>query len=72
MKKADIFEFYRRLADANPSPETELAYRRRDSAGGLLPLTVRYRHTQNLFSVSDVVRRHLSLAGPVASISTAC
>ncbi len=27
MKKADIFEFYRRLADANPSPETELAYR---------------------------------------------
>jgi endonuclease-3 len=26
MKKADIFEFYRRLADANPSPETELAY----------------------------------------------
>lgn len=52
--------------------ETELAYRRRDSAGGLLPLTVRYRHTQNLFSVSDVVRRHLSLAGPVASISTAC
>jgi len=25
MKKADIFEFYRRLADANPSPETELA-----------------------------------------------
>ena len=26
MKKADIFEFYRRLAEANPSPETELAY----------------------------------------------
>jgi endonuclease III len=26
MKKADIFELYRRLADANPSPETELAY----------------------------------------------
>lgn len=26
MKKADIFEFYRRFADANPSPETELAY----------------------------------------------
>ncbi|MBA3897649.1 MAG: endonuclease III [Sphingomonadaceae bacterium] len=24
MKKADIFEFYRRLAEANPSPETEL------------------------------------------------
>lgn len=26
MKKVDIFEFYRRLADANPAPETELAY----------------------------------------------
>jgi hypothetical protein len=23
MKKADIFEFYRRLAEANPAPETE-------------------------------------------------
>jgi endonuclease III len=26
MKQADIFEFYRRLAEANPAPETELAY----------------------------------------------
>jgi endonuclease-3 len=26
LKKADIFEFYRRLAEANPDPETELAY----------------------------------------------
>jgi endonuclease-3 len=26
MKKADIFEFYSRLAEANPAPETELAY----------------------------------------------
>ena len=26
MKKADIFEFYRRLADLNPAPETELAF----------------------------------------------
>ena len=26
LKKADIFEFYLRLADANPAPETELAY----------------------------------------------
>ena len=26
MKKADIFEFYSRLADANPSPETELSF----------------------------------------------
>ena len=27
MTLADIFEFYRRLAEANPAPETELAYR---------------------------------------------
>jgi endonuclease III len=26
MKRADIFEFYSRLAEANPSPETELAF----------------------------------------------
>lgn len=26
MKKPDIFEFYRRLAEDNPSPQTELAY----------------------------------------------
>ena len=26
MKRADVFEFYRRLAEANPSPETELEY----------------------------------------------
>lgn len=26
MKKADIIEFYRRLAEANPAPETELEY----------------------------------------------
>ena len=26
MKKADIFEFYRRLAELNPAPETELAF----------------------------------------------
>ena len=26
LKRTDIFEFYRRLAEANPNPETELAY----------------------------------------------
>ena len=26
MKKEAIFEFFRRLAEANPSPETELEY----------------------------------------------
>lgn len=52
--------------------ETELAYRRRAPSGEMLPMTVRYRQTQNLFSVSDFVRRHLLLNGPVTSISTAC
>ena len=26
MKRDDVFEFYRRLAELNPSPETELEY----------------------------------------------
>ena len=26
MRKADVFEFYRRLAESNPAPETELEY----------------------------------------------
>jgi endonuclease III len=26
LKKADVFEFYRRLAESNPAPETELEY----------------------------------------------
>ncbi|MDB5663185.1 MAG: nth, partial [Sphingomonas bacterium] len=26
MKKADAFEFYRRLAEADPAPQTELNY----------------------------------------------
>ena len=26
MKRADVFEFYRRLAESNPAPETELEY----------------------------------------------
>jgi 3-oxoacyl-[acyl-carrier-protein] synthase-1 len=51
--------------------ETELAYRHRCS-DGQLPHQFRYRHTQNLFSVTDFVRRALRLAGPAASISTAC
>jgi 3-oxoacyl-[acyl-carrier-protein] synthase-1 len=51
--------------------EAELAYRRRRSHG-MLPDDFRYRHTQNLFSVSEFVRRRLQLTGPVASVSTAC
>lgn len=50
---------------------TELAYRRRD-ADGNLPGDVRYRHAQNLYSMTDFVRRTLALEGPAMTISTAC
>ena len=51
--------------------QTELAYRAR-SAGGELPPGFDYRHGQNLFSVTDFVRRSLALEGPAMTISTAC
>lgn len=51
--------------------QTELAYRRRD-AGGNLPADLRYRQAQNLYSMTDYVRRVLALQGPAMTISTAC
>lgn len=51
--------------------QTELAYRARGAGGGL-PAGFDYRHGQNLFSVTDFVRRSLGLEGPAATISTAC
>jgi 3-oxoacyl-[acyl-carrier-protein] synthase-1 len=51
--------------------QTELAYRSRNAEGGLPP-TLHYRHAQNLFSVTDFVRRSLGLEGPAMTISTAC
>ena len=50
---------------------TELAYRQRDAAGAL-PASFDYARTQNLYSVTDFVRRALQLRGPAFSISTAC
>lgn len=50
--------------------QTELAYRARDARGELPGL--RYRHAQNLYSVTDFVRRSLGLEGQAATISTAC
>ncbi len=50
---------------------TELAYRSR-AASGALPPTFNYARTQNLYSVTDFVRRTLQLTGPAFSISTAC
>jgi 3-oxoacyl-[acyl-carrier-protein] synthase I len=51
--------------------QTELAYRAR-GASGELPAGFDYRHGQNLFSMTDFVRRSLGLEGPAATISTAC
>jgi 3-oxoacyl-[acyl-carrier-protein] synthase-1 len=52
--------------------ETELAYRQRSTVDGSLPKRVRYRFTQNLFSVAEFVRRYLTLEGPAMAVSTAC
>ena len=51
--------------------QTELAYRRRDAEGNL-PADLRYRYAQNLYSMTDYVRRMLRLEGPAMTISTAC
>ena len=51
--------------------QTELAYRSRGGEGELPP-GFDYRHGQNLFSVTDFVRRSLGLEGPAMTISTAC
>jgi 3-oxoacyl-[acyl-carrier-protein] synthase-1 len=51
--------------------QTELAYRARGPQG-VLPKDFDYRHAQNLFSVTDFVRRSLRLEGPAMTISTAC
>jgi 3-oxoacyl-[acyl-carrier-protein] synthase-1 len=51
--------------------QTELAYREREAAGQL-PAWLNYRGTHNLYSVTDFVRRSLGLAGPAATVSTAC
>jgi 3-oxoacyl-[acyl-carrier-protein] synthase-1 len=50
--------------------QTELAYRRRGGEGDLAD--VRYRHAQNLYSMTDFVRRALGLEGPALTVSTAC
>jgi 3-oxoacyl-[acyl-carrier-protein] synthase-1 len=51
--------------------ETERAFAQR-GADGALPAWFRYRETHNLFSLCDFVQRRLGLAGPAATISTAC
>lgn len=46
--------------------QTELAYRSNDLQN------LRYRYAQNLYSMTDFVRRSLALEGPAMTISTAC
>lgn len=50
---------------------TELAYRERDLEGALAK-DLNYRYAQNLYSVTDFVRRSLGVQGPAATLSTAC
>jgi 3-oxoacyl-[acyl-carrier-protein] synthase I len=52
--------------------ETELAYRRREAAGGALPGDFRYRGAHNTYSLAAFVRRAFALEGPAAVISSAC
>jgi 3-oxoacyl-[acyl-carrier-protein] synthase I len=51
---------------------SEQAYRRRDPGSGALPASLSYRHTHNMFSVADFVRRYSDLQGPACVVSTAC
>ncbi|WP_428423146.1 beta-ketoacyl-[acyl-carrier-protein] synthase family protein [Methylibium sp.] len=52
--------------------QTELAYRRREPAGGALPADFHYAQTHNTCSVVDFARRALGLQGPFFAVSTAC
>ena len=51
--------------------ETELAYRRRDSAGAM-PADFRYATTHNTYSIAWFVQSYFGLTGPSMAISTAC
>jgi 3-oxoacyl-[acyl-carrier-protein] synthase I len=52
--------------------ETELAYRRRNSENGALPLRFDYAKTHDTYSVGAFVRDQLHLAGPAFVASNAC
>ncbi|MBV8341469.1 MAG: beta-ketoacyl-ACP synthase, partial [Gammaproteobacteria bacterium] len=52
--------------------ETEIAYRKRDSATGALPQGFRYRGAHNTFSLGAFARCALGLEGPAVVISSAC
>lgn len=52
--------------------QTELAYRRRDPATGMLPADFDYAKTHNSYSLAAFVRSCLHLAGPAFVVSAAC
>src|SRR5690348_13385296 len=51
--------------------QTELAYRRRDPATGMLPADFDYAKTHNSYSLAAFVRSCLHLAGPAFVVSAA-
>ncbi|NMM25728.1 MAG: beta-ketoacyl-[acyl-carrier-protein] synthase family protein [Glaciimonas sp.] len=52
--------------------QTELAYRRRDSATGAMPADFHYAETHNTFSAANFAQRYFGLSGPAAVVSSAC
>ena len=67
MRKADVFEFYRRLAEAIPHPETELEYRNPYTLVVAVALSAQStdagvnKATRALFAVADTPARMLEL-----------
>ena len=67
MKKADVFEFFRRLAELNPEPETELEYR--DSYTLLVAVALSAQATdvsvniatRKLFAIADTPAKMVAL-----------
>ena len=67
MKKADVFEFFRRLAELNPEPETELEYREPYTLLVAVALSAQATDvsvnlaTRKLFAVADTPERMVAL-----------
>ena len=64
MKRADVFEFFRRLAELNPDPETELEYR--DPYTLLVAVVLSAQATD--VSVNLATRKLFEIAGTPAKI----
>ncbi|HEX8447000.1 MAG TPA: endonuclease III [Sphingomonas sp.] len=70
MPRADVFEFYRRLAEANPAPQTELAYTNPYTLLVAVVLSAQAtdvgvnRATRALFAVADTPAAMVALGEP--------